>query len=390
MKKIYLTVLIVFISITFSLYLTEGYINYKLSINEVNVSKKIKLYEKEKNNKFDVRSKLQVYRNLIKKNSKITSVSAPSFMNDPNKKLFFLSGISNSKTISCNENGYYSIFESDRYGFNNPDNEWDKEEIEFLLLGDSYAQGACVNRPNDITSVLRGISKKSALNFGYRGSGPLMYYATLLEYYKKNTKNILWLHFEGNDLSDLKLELTHEILKNYYSNNNFKQNLKQKQNYVDIQTKKIILEALKKDDDKIEDDNKNLLLKYKILKFIRLNHTKTIIKSIFKKKEKDNLPFKEFEEILILAKKFDLKNNSNFYFIYLPQHERYNQKIQNKNYHDVKKIVKNLEINFIDVHEELFIKLDNPLDLFPFKMWGHYNEIGYDKVARFIYSKIKN
>ena len=131
MKKIYLTVLIVFISITFSLYLTEGYINYKLSINEVNVSKKIKLYEKEKNNKFDVRSKMQVYRDLIKKNSKITSVSAPSFMNDPNKKLFFLSGISNSKTISCNENGYYSIFESDRYGFNNPDNEWDKEEIEF-------------------------------------------------------------------------------------------------------------------------------------------------------------------------------------------------------------------------------------------------------------------
>ena len=42
MKKIYLTVLIVFISITFSLYLTEGYINYKLSINEVNVSNEVK------------------------------------------------------------------------------------------------------------------------------------------------------------------------------------------------------------------------------------------------------------------------------------------------------------------------------------------------------------
>ena len=49
-----------------------------------------------------------------------------------------LSGISNSETIHCNENGYYSIYQSDRYGFNNPDEEWDKKEIEYLLVGDSF------------------------------------------------------------------------------------------------------------------------------------------------------------------------------------------------------------------------------------------------------------
>ena len=48
--------------------------------------------------------------------------------------LFPLSGFSNKKTINCNENGYYSIFQSDRYGFNNPDTEWDSQEIEFLLV----------------------------------------------------------------------------------------------------------------------------------------------------------------------------------------------------------------------------------------------------------------
>ena len=41
-------------------------------------------------------------------------------------ELFPLSGISNSKTIHCNESGYYSIYKSDRYGFNNPDYDWDK------------------------------------------------------------------------------------------------------------------------------------------------------------------------------------------------------------------------------------------------------------------------
>jgi hypothetical protein len=71
-----------------------------------------------------------------------------------------LGGISYAETIHCNENGYYSIYQSDRYGFNNPDTEWDSEEIEYLLVGDSFTHGRCVNRPNDIASVLRQYSKK--------------------------------------------------------------------------------------------------------------------------------------------------------------------------------------------------------------------------------------
>ena len=38
-------------------------------------------------------------------------------------------------------------------GFNNPDNEWDKKQIDFyVLVGDSFKgyHGACVNRPYDI------------------------------------------------------------------------------------------------------------------------------------------------------------------------------------------------------------------------------------------------
>ena len=73
-------------------------------------------------------------------------------------KLFPLSGKSNSLTIFCNENGYFSILDSDRYGFNNPDQEWNSNEIEYLIIGD-FAQGACVNRPYDIGSQLRTLSK---------------------------------------------------------------------------------------------------------------------------------------------------------------------------------------------------------------------------------------
>ncbi len=165
-------------SIIFTLYLTEGYLSYKINSNYGNIFKKSLIYKKEKNKRFDTRYKSQIYRDLIVNDPNITSVASPSYINDPDEKLFFLSGISKSKTIDCNENGYYSVYQSDRYGFNNPDQEWNKKEIEYLLVGDSFTQGACVNRPNDITSILRILSKKSALNLGYRGNGPLMSYAS--------------------------------------------------------------------------------------------------------------------------------------------------------------------------------------------------------------------
>ena len=111
---------------------------------------------------------------------------------DINSNIFPLSGISNSDTIYCNENGYFSIYQSDRYGFNNPNKEWDSIQIEYLLIGDSFTHGACINRPNDIASVLRTLSNKPVLNLGYAGNGLLIEYATLREYLPKNVKNILW------------------------------------------------------------------------------------------------------------------------------------------------------------------------------------------------------
>ncbi len=208
------------------------------------------------------------------------------------------------------------------------------------------------------------------------------------EYNKIKAKNILWLYTEETDLGDLKDELNKKILKNYYVDKNFTQNLDQKQEYINMQTKKIIIKAMNKQDEITYLEYKNRNLKYKALKFIRLNHTKKLTKSLFKIKKKNLLPTKEFEKILFLTKEFALKNNSNLYFIYLPQYERYTQKINNKNYNDIKLIVNKLDINFIDLHEDLFNKEKNPLELFPFKMWGHYNETGYKKVAEKIYSKL--
>ena len=63
-----------------------------------------------------------------------------------------------------------------------------------------------VNRPNDISSVLRNISKKY-FKFGARWTGPLLMYARFREYFKPNVSNVLWFYYEGNDYNDFNREL---------------------------------------------------------------------------------------------------------------------------------------------------------------------------------------
>ena len=47
------------------------------------------------------------------------------------------------------------------------------------------------------------------------------------------------------------------------------------------------------------------------------------------------------------------------------------------------------DIGCIDVHEEFFLKQNDPLDFFPFRLKDHYNEKGYLAVADLINKNIK-
>jgi len=381
-KKIKQYLIISIVSVVFSLYLFEGYLVINQQISTEFTLKK-QLYENQKKQKWDIRTKAQIYQDLKKTNNQIQIPVHPNYFLGKNYPIFPLSGISNSVTINCNENGYYSIYQSDRYGFNNPDSEWDNKKIEYLLVGDSFVHGYCVNRPNDIASHLRNLSKKSVLNLGYGGNGPLIEYATLREYLDHDVKKILWIYMEGNDLKNLKNERNEIILANYLSNINFTQKLTSKQNEIDNVAKKIIQNELFKKDKK--------KLKYKFLKFLRLNNTKKIIlKGSSEKESLEPVIFTEFKTILKLSKELAIKNNSKIYFIYLPTYPRYVSTYDNTNYNLVKNIVKELSIPFIDIDKEVFKKEQNPLKFFPFEMFGHYNEDGYKKVSEIIYKLTKN
>jgi len=377
---------IIIISFFASLYCFEFYLNSSFKDHKLN--KRIKVYEKKNNKKYDKRKKILVYKELKKKNSNFANTVTPkTFALYPEKDIMPLSGKSNSKTIVCNENGYYSIFKSDRFGFNNPDHEWDQSEIEYFLTGDSFAMGACVNRPHDFGSVLRNLSGKAVLTLGYPSNGPLIEYAVLREYLDSRVKNVLWIYYDGNDLDDLQLTSKTKILNKYLLDKSFKQNLKNKQTEINRINKERVKTAIMYLDDRRK--------KYTILRFIRLDKTKNFIKKIVNP-PKELIFNKEilmrFEKILKMSRDLAQDNGANFYFIYLPSYSSLTEENLDKDKHlrrEVLSIVSKLNINLIDIKKIILEKKINYLKLFPCEVC-HYSVKGYKEIANLIYEEILN
>jgi hypothetical protein len=380
-------IIVIFFSFFVSVYSFEIFITLKnpVDTHEKKINTKYALKYKERTGKdWDFRSKNEIYNDLKKRENIAVIVHPASYIRDDHS-IFPLSGISNIKTIFCNENGYYAQYLSDRYGFNNPDEEWNEKKIEYLMVGDSFTHGACVNRPFDIASVLRKLSSKSVLNLGYVGNGPLVQLATLKEYLDSRTKIILWMYFEGNDLGDLSWEMSNNFLLNYYNNENFTQKLKDKQKIInEIANKKITRGYT----EKIKTE-KN----FEYIKFIKLVNTRNILHKLLPKKfqpDQQSLPINEFIKILKIVKNKAEQNNSKLFFIYLPENRRYMGNYQYDNYDMIKKIINEIDIPFIDIHEKVLLKESNPLNLFSFEEGNHYTIEGYYKVAKTIYNLTKN
>jgi len=405
-KEIKMNLTIGLFSTIFGLYLIECYLditNKNLIANNFGPTQGLASKDpnrdieiKKSNIEYDTRTKFQFYKDLKKKDPNVTVAFITTiFLNqgwdkESKQEIFpFNAGISKKKTVHCNENGYFSVYQSDRYGFNNPNEEWDKN-IEFFLVGDSFTHGYCVNELDTISGNLRRIlnSKNGVLNLGRGGSASLVEYATLREYLPiTNTKRVLWLYFE-NDLEGLKNELNNKILMNYYLDKNFTQNLIKKQDELDIILQNLFI--------KLENQKKDQGKHFDYLKFFKLYTLREMtIHRIMSKKSYSNENFEidEFEKIMSLSKELVKNNKAELYFIYLPMYYRYSQNLNRKdfmNYDKVIEIIKNLNIPIIDIKKEVFDKHEDPLSLFPFRAEGHYNELGYKLIAEEINSQILN
>ena len=55
---------------------------------------------------------------------------------DEPKRFYPLSGLSKTLTVGSAESGEYIVYKSDRYGFYNPDEEWN-DKVKIVVIGDS-------------------------------------------------------------------------------------------------------------------------------------------------------------------------------------------------------------------------------------------------------------
>jgi hypothetical protein len=352
-------------------------------INKISESKKIilKKYDSKNKEKFDRRNKFQIYNDIKKSKPDIKVILPPKRnLNKKNIKIFPVSGISNKLTINCNENGYYSIFLSDRYGFNNPDSVWEKETIDYVLIGDSFVLGSCVNRPFDIASNFRNYdnNKYEVLNLGYVGNGPLITYASLKEYTKdKKIKNIIYFFYEENDLIDLKKEIKNPLLNKYINDYSFSQGLIKNQKKIDLQNNKTLLA------------NEKRYNKKKFISFIKLSRLRGLVQPTSNVK-KDNLDLDdEFRQIIKFTKRYAENKNSNIYFVYLPSYDCLKKKNCENTKGKVTKIISEFDVKIIDSHYEIFKKLNDPFSFFPFRSNGHFTIDGYKNISRHVYEVTK-
>ncbi len=395
--RIRANIITIVISLIVSLYIVEfGLVLFDTKSDN---DKKI-IIASENNNEFDIRTQIEVIEGFTSQGVDVVPSTVPSnYINPSNytnslsslsfKKNLPLSGVSNSMTIGANESGKRTIYHSDRYGFNNPDGEWDSLQVKWLLTGDSFTHGKTVQLGEGITEQIRSITDQSAINLGMAGNGPLIELAALKEYAESlSPKNVLWVYFEGNDLSeDLPFEKENSLLMQYL-HNNFSQNLKNRQEEIDVKITQYITQAKAKAKVKAR-ARARARAKAKDVSFMRLQRIRSLINI---DGGRDVILDPLFSTILIKAKERVEAWGGRLYFVYLPEFRRYKiitNHDQFKKKSEVINLVKAINIPVIDIHQEVFTKHPDPLALFPFRLYGHYNADGYAEVAKAIVKDVE-
>lgn len=308
-------------------------------------------------------------------------------------RIYPLGTISNSTTIFFNEAGYYPVIETDEHGFNNPKGLYEENKVDIVLTGDSFTEGYSVQSNETISAVLRQLDFNT-ISVGKGSNGSLIELAALKEYAEPlEPKIVLWVYFV-NDLNDLNRELQSSILQMYLNEDDYSQNLISRQeeidamliNYVQVEW------AKKKNKEKENEMIINKIINSRIIKILRLNELRRMINlkpTHTPTPTPTPIPTTIFRDILQKSRQMVSNWNGKMYFVYLPAFVRYSTGNEDPNRNFVMRTATELDIPIIDIHKEVFDPHPNPLSLFPFRVDGHYNAVGYKLVAEAIEKRLK-
>lgn len=344
---------------------------------------------------FDNRTKAQVVQELLTMGTEATTFISPAnFIRSngiklDNTHIFPLSGISNITTVSCNESGFYNIYKSDEFGFNNFEHIHEQASVDVVLLGDAVVLGTAIHPENNIKSKFEEFTHMKAINLA-SSDGPLIQLAVYREYGMHfKSKYIIWFYNENNDLFDLAEELKSPLLNQYLEDQNFTQNLRRHDELKNIALKNYFsttyFPALKSE--KYSEKNKETLVPKGVKSALFLRYLRLFIGL----KKPTSLPFESFEKILETMKTSAANADSELVFVYLPSYSRF-KNTQNDHYQyrsEILKMTDKLGIKTLDVYKQI----DNPeryLEFYPFGVDGHLNKKGAEWVSSLLASFIED
>ena len=295
-------------------------------------------------------------------------------------------------TFYCAEDEGFIKYETDRFGFRNVDSLWDVNTHDAVIIGDSFAESACVQVPFQ-SYFSQSIT---VVSLGKGGNGPLTSLAVLTEYLKVYKPSIIFHFVVSNDYSrpsghnlkiDLERELQESELRKYLSDANFhigyfnKFDLMPLRKFsIDFSRRSILSSNFKRDDFKIRFAN---LLSYGFLE----QQAKALHK-LGRAKSSDRIRFIDSANLASIYQGMisqASKHGTTVRFVLLPD--------------------KQSTCSFSQKHAfitEIFQSINiNPLDLWPalcgsqyFSSKGsHFNKQGYKKLAEilaFDYQAIAN
>lgn len=322
---------------------------------------------------FDTRTKLEVMQDLAGSGKRpVPSIAGPAALERtaaPGSEPLPFGGISRSDTVYCNESGEYVVYSSDEHGFRNPPGSYDAPPIA-VVLGDSFARGYCVER--DVASYLRdGLGP--TLGLGIDDAGPLIELAVLREIAAPlRPRLVLWLFFEGNDLSDLEHEWERELLRRYLAGD-YRAGWFERQPEIDRRLAEVVTRGAPLES----------YVPGPAASFATLSRLRGLLHRVAAPAPPRDYPFdpEQLRAVLVPARDETRAWGGELIFVYLPAWERFADGARANPYRDpILGSVRELGIPLVDV-VEAFAAHRDALSLFPFRMPGHYTQEGYRLVA---------
>lgn len=349
---------------------------------------------------FDVRNPAEVIAGLRQRRIDAVSAVFPRYLlkrqpdesvksavSEDGQEVIPLGGITARLTVMCNQSGQYVTYTSDEHGFHNPRGIWQTDRLEIAALGKSFTQGFCVPSERNFIALIRN-QYPATLNLGMATHGPLFMLATIKEYLQVfRPKSVLWFYSEGYHVSYLQHEKKSALLARYMTDV-YTQGLLGRQSAID----RALTDYVEKEQphEPVKPPaSPNKTPRNEFLKTVKLHDVRQKLGLAYGTDEQElikraNLEadMKLFHNILSQAKIRVNAWGGNLYFVYLPGWARYgnNARDGDKERTNILALVRSLGIPIIDL-VPAFQAHGDPLSLFPFRRFYHYNERGHQLVA---------